>query len=254
MRASTRNVLLKSAWALPLVICVSPVLGQTAASNAGAAATSERFAEWKAAQPGTPMPVSVSFGSPIPDAQAVALLRRYGVKAVAVHFIIAGTWGVHRINPDRSNAAADPIAEARSRAIEMSQRAFAADKERAKRLLSGDSAQKSPTDINATARYKAFLDFVDHGRSVMRAAQGNTPMVYALEVIGPVDAVQALAADAVVRETKAGRKLDNGHLVVPRPAAPQVGARTMSADVSRLSSEEARQRVEDIAQNGVRVP
>lgn len=207
--------------------------------------------EVRASLPNGEGAASFSFADVVPDAEVVAMLREHGVRPYAVYYAVAGAPGLYDVPVEQ--ASLELLSEARRRGVAQAQAspAVCVFQERlAVTMRERRDVRPAPGERDSFGRTQ--LANIEAIRSARTRLAAGEPAVYGLKVTGPVEALRRLAADRRVRGFAPAREVDAGggarEWLVPGPDFPPHLQRTpASPEVERLSDEEVRARLEQIA-------
>ena len=203
----------------------------------------ERFQLWRQQRGSEPIMAGLSFGRTVSDADVRQFLQRHNLRPTAIYMASAGMVGVHRVAPERASAAS--VAEARQHSIEMTRRSRAADRVRAQRHVAREDSIRagSVRPANRGPDARALAAAFDQNEALSRSVGAGEPIIFAVEVMGSVDAVEAAARDPMIVASEPAY-VTGTRVTVPRVRPPAVLApRTTAPGTSLPSAADAAARI-----------
>jgi hypothetical protein len=218
--------------------------GSSADPNRAMPSAEERLLEWEALPEGTPVPVSLGFGRPLPDSTIAALLTRHSVRPYAVYLVAAGTGS--SLQRDRSRASLEVLGEAREQAVAQLRTSLCAQPGGARALLEAGDAD--------VGRARQMLAYVNALQRAVPELEAGAPTIYGVDAVGSVADVRLLQDEPVVVSWEPGwpgsiEGVDT--VVTPSPPAPTEVGPVMDSTVLALAPDAVLARLTDLAENGL---
>lgn len=196
----------------------------------------ERISQWSLNNPGEPIPASIAFERPTPDAQVLQIMRRYNLEPKAIFMASAGMIGTHDVTEGQNAASA--IAAARQKTIQMMQEDLDTVPQRFKDFTENHPKQKliePSTKGTEQALARSLLESVSKSEVVLSKARGGQPLITGVKVTGNVDDIKKLANDPKVKEFEPGIEI-NGNVLIPTPTVQPYQTQTSQDIADRVQA------------------
>jgi len=203
-----------------------------------------RLSDWSRAKGGDKIPISISFGARLSDAQVEQLANRYGFVPYAVYMWSEGMTGIHRVDP--SKASLGVIAEARQQTIDMKQKAQRSNQVRSQHFVETNPQAKVAADRELEKNAKFLLKVAEQNDKILHAAQSGAPLIFGLEALATPEQVRGLAQEKQIASAEPA-VLKDGKALVPPVTPPAETRGSYRSSVEGLGAAEAYQRVQQKA-------